>query len=257
MKYSLIVDLGNSQTELAVFDENNLIDKIRFETDKINSDYDNRKIKQFLSHLGIDGKDFEGGMIFSVVPHLTRLVQIILKGEIGIDIKAFDPKPVLASLKHDVDDPNEIGQDLLADIVGALHYYGAPVVVSDLGTVSKNLIIDKDGVFQGVSFFPGIRMNANILSDMTAQLPVIKEVTKPDNYYGKNTIDAMRCGVYYCHLASIRRFMDRTEEEFGYKFKRVVTGGNSYLLADEFKGTAIVDQTLVLKGMHLIYKMQK
>lgn len=87
MKYSLIVDLGNSQTELAVFDENNLIDKIRFETDKINSDYDNRKIKQFLSHLGIDGKDFEGGMIFSVVPHLTRLVQIILKVKLELILR--------------------------------------------------------------------------------------------------------------------------------------------------------------------------
>lgn len=257
MKYSLIIDLGNSQTELAVFDSKNLVGKIRFETNKLNSEYDNRKILSFLSHLGISGKDFEGGMIFSVVPHLTRLIQIIIKGELGIDIKAFDPKTILPQLKHDVDDPNEIGQDLLADIFGALHYYGAPVIVSDLGTVSKNLIIDKDGIFQGVCFFPGITMNANILSDMTAQLPVIKEVGKPTSYYGKNTIDAMRSGIYYCHLAATRRFMEKTEEEFGYKFKRVVTGGNAYLLADEFEGTAIVDPTLVLKGMHLLYKMQK
>lgn len=257
MKYSLIVDLGNSQTELGVFKGEELVDKVRFETHKINAEYDNRKIKKFLSHLGISGKDFEGGMIFSVVPHLTRLVQIILKGELGIDIKIFDPKPVLKTLKHDVDDPNEIGHDLLADIVGALHYYGAPVVVSDLGTVTKNLVIDKDGVFQGVSFFPGLSLNASALSDMTAQLPALKVVEKPTDYYGKNTIDAMRSGIYYCHRAAIRRFMDRMEEEFGYKFTRVITGGHAYLLADEFSKTCHVDPTLVLKGMNLLYRAQK
>ena len=257
MKHYLIIDIGNSQTELAIFDENKLIDKIRFDTQTINVDYNNEEVLALLKKNKLQPSDFSGGMIFSVVPHLTRLIQIIIKGEFGIDIDVFDPAETIKNLKNDVDDPNEIGQDLLADIIGGLHIYGCPLVISDLGTVTKNIIIDKNGVFQGVSFFPGLRTNANALSDRTAQLPVLKEIKKPKMFYGKNTIDAMSAGIYYGHAASIKRFMARTEEEFGYKFKKVITGGYSKIFIDDFDNNYVIDPELVLKGMFLIYKNQK
>lgn len=258
MSYSLIVDIGNSQIEFGFFSENSLIGKTRFETQKLANEYDNKLLKNFISKLGIKKEEIEGGMIFSVVPHLTRLVQIIIKGEIGVSLKIFDPKSVLADFKADIDNKEEVGQDLIADILGAIHYYGAPVVVTDLGTVTKNIIIDKDGVFQGVSFFPGLTMNARVLSDKTAQLPHIDDVQKPKLYFGKNTIDAMTSGIYYCHIASVKRFMERTDEYFGYTFKKVITGGFANFLKDDFDSPKyIVDPELVLKGMHLIYKNQK
>lgn len=211
-----------------------------------------------IQKLKIDVKDIEGGLIFSVVPNITRLVQISIKGEIGLTIDIFKPEKVISSLKANIDNPNEIGQDLLADIVGGIHFYGCPVVISDLGTVTKNIIIDKDGVFQGVSFFPGVGLNTNALSDKTAQLPELKNITKPKLFYGKNTVDAMRSGIYYCHVAAIKRFMRKSEEAFGYSFKKVITGGFSNIFSEDFSSDKyVVDPHLVLKGMHLIYKNQK
>ena len=253
MKYSLIVDIGNSKTEFAIFKKEELIDKIRFTTNKFGAEY-SKKFREFFKNAGLTAEDFDGGMIFSVVPELSRLLQIVIKGELGLDVEIFNSKKYVKKLKTDVDNPEEIGQDLIADIVGALHYYGAPVVVSDLGTVTKNIVIDKDGVFQGVSFFPGITLSAKILYEKTSLLPELEEVEKPAFYYGKNTIDAMNSGIFYCHVAAIRRFGERTEEEFGYKSKQVVTGGFSNILIGFFKNDVIMDPNLVLKGMYLIYQ---
>ena len=258
MKYSLIVDIGNSQIEVGLFDETNFVDSVRFDTSKLEEAHKHQLLKKMIEKLQIDVSDIEGGLIFSVVPHITRLVQISIKGEIGLTIDIFNPEKVIANLKANIDNPNEVGQDLLADIVGAIHFYGCPIVISDLGTVTKNIIIDKDGVFQGVSFFPGVGLNTNALSDKTAQLPELKNIAKPDSFYGKNTIDAMRSGIYYCHVAAIKRFMHKSEEEFGYSFKKVITGGYSNIFTKDFANDKyIVDPHLVLKGMHLIYKNQK
>lgn len=257
MSYVLIVDIGNSQIDIGLFNDEEFVDKFRFDTEALEKEYEYKLLRNFVRSHKIDAKDIKGGLIFSVVPHITRLVQIIIKGELDVELPIFNPEKVIDELKSDIDNPSEIGQDLLADIVGAIHYYGCPVVVSDLGTVTKNLIIDKDGIFQGASFFPGVKANARILNSGTALLPELKEVTKPDFYFGKNTIDAMRCGIFYSHASAIKRCMDRADEEYGYKFKKVITGGYSNIFKEDFaKDKYIVDPDLVLKGMYLIYKNQ-
>ena len=258
MKYSLIVDIGNSQIEIGLFDENKFVDSIRFDTNRLKSEYDDKPLRDLIHKLDVKQEDIEGGLIFSVVPHLSRLVQIIIKGETGVLLPLFDPSNLLEGLKANIDNPKEVGQDLLADIVGAIHFYGCPIVVTDLGTVTKNIVIDKDGIFQGVSFFPGVGLNAHALSERTAQLPELENIARPNCYYGKNTIDAMRSGIYYSHVASVKQFMEKVDEDSGYKFKKVITGGYSNIFKDDFKEKDyIVDPQLVLKGMHLIYKNQK
>ena len=134
MGYTLIVDIGNSQIEIGIFKQDKIVNKFRFETKKLPNAYENKLFYSFLKKNNIDPSEIDGGMIFSVVPHITRLAQIILTGEIGIEIEIFDPTNFLKTFKTDVDDPKEIGHDLLADVVGAIHYYGVPVVVCDLGT---------------------------------------------------------------------------------------------------------------------------
>ena len=256
MSYSLIVDIGNSEIEMGLFSKDKFIDAFHFATKRLDEEYDHKFLKDFIKNLKIDPKDIKDGIIFSVVPSITRLVQIIIKSELGVEVEIFDPKETLRSLKSNIDNPNEVGQDLIADILGAIHFYGAPVIVSDLGTVTKNIIIDKDGVFQGVSFFPGVRLNAGVLTDGTAQLPKLDNITKPELFFGKNTVDAMASGIYYCHVSAIKRFMETAEEHFGYKFNKVITGGFANTFKDDFKEGYVVDSRLVLKGMNLIYQNQ-
>ena len=257
MKYSLIVDIGNSQIEMGLFSPKEMVGKFHFETSKIEIECEKQPLKSFLKRLNINPSDIDGGLIFSVVPHVTKLVQILIQNEIGLIIDIFNPTKTLKELKCNVDNPNEIGQDLIADIVGAINEYGSPIIVSDLGTVTKNIIIDKNGIFQGVSFFPGVELNVKTLTAKTAQLPEI-DFKKPKIFFGKNTIEAMSSGIYYCHVEAIKGFMENTEQYFGYEFKKVITGGLSSLFSNDFLSPKyILDPDLVLKGMYLIYKNQK
>ena len=251
MEYSLIVDIGNSQIEFAIFSGEELLGKTRIKSDKLHTEYDEKILLNFVDKLGIKTKEITKGIIFSVVPHITRLVQILIKGELGVHVPLFKIEN-LKDFKANIDDINEVGHDIIADIFGALHIYGAPCIISDLGTVTKNIIIDKDGVFQGVSFFPGLRSNARALSSNAAQLPELKDITKPHSFYGKNTIDAMLSGIYYGHVASISRFMAKTEEVFGYEFHKILTGGYSSIYEGTLSKAATIDVDLVLKGMNLI-----
>ena len=254
MSYSLIVDIGNSQIEMGVFHQEELLDKMFFETKIFKESYKEGMIANFIKNKF----EISGGIIFSVVPGLTSKLQQQIEKEIGVRLAIFDPKTILKDFKAHIDNPNEVGQDLIADIVGAIHYYGAPIIVSDLGTVTKNIIIDKEGYFEGVSFFPGLQTNASVLASNTAQLPLIDNLEKPNLFYGKNTIDAMSSGIYYCHVAAIKGFMNKADEHFGYKFKKVITGGFANLFKGDFQADKyIVDQTLVLKGMNLIYLNSK
>lgn len=251
MEYTLITDIGNSQIEFVIFQEEKLVGKTRIKTEKLHTEYDEKLLLNLLNEHNIKTADIKKGIIFSVVPHITRLVQILIKGEVGIELPIFKTAN-LKDFKYAVDDINEVGHDIIADIVGAIHLFGYPCIISDLGTVTKNIIVDKDGVFQGVSFFPGLRSNARSLSANAAQLPELKEITRPANFYGKNTIDAMLSGIYYGHIASISRFMAKTEEIFGYEFKKIITGGYAGIYEGQLSPDAIIDRDVVLKGMNLI-----
>lgn len=251
MEYSLITDIGNSQIEFAIFKGEDLLGKTRIKTDKLNLEYDEKLLLDLIKGLGVEPKEITKGLIFSVVPHLSRLVQILIKGELGVEIPIFKTEN-LKDFKHNVEDVNEVGHDIIADIFGTIHLVGYPCVIADLGTVTKNIIVDKDGVFQGVSFFPGLRSNARSLSNNAAQLPELKEIVRPNHFYGKNTIDAMLSGIYYGHIAAISRFMAKTEEIFGYEFKKVITGGYSEIYKGQLSKEAIIDRDIVLKGMNLI-----
>ena len=229
MKYSLIVDIGNSQIEMGLFSPNEMVGKFHFETSKIEIECEHQPLKKFLKGINVNPNDIEGGLIFSVVPHVTKLVQILIQNEIGLLIDIFNPTKTLKELKCNVDNPNEIGQDLIADIVGAINEYGSP----------------------------GVELNVKTLTAKTAQLPEI-DFKKPNNFFGKNTIEAMSSGIYYCHVEAIKGFMENTEQYFGYDFKKVITGGLSSLFSNDFLSPKyILDSDLVLKGMYLIYRNQK
>ena len=253
MTYSLIVDIGNSQIEFGLFSEGKIVNKIYLPTPKFDENYNKKMFAEFIRNSKVEPNQIVGGMIFSVVPHLSKLIQIIIKGEIGVEIPLFNSEQILSKIKMNVEEPKEVGQDILADIYGGIHLYGVPLIVSDLGTVTKNIIIDEKGVFQGVSFFPGVRLNANSLSEKTAQLPQFNNFERPELFFGRNTIDAMRSGIYYYHVSAIKDFMKQCEQYFGQKFKKVITGGYSYLFKKDFLSEQyIVDPDLVLKGMYLI-----
>lgn len=242
---TLIVDIGNTTTIFGVFDDEKFLGKLTTYTHETPNEEKGILLKKFLTDSNFE---ISKGLVFSVVPTKENQITKVIKNVTNLDIKIFENNDVKL-FKVDVDNPNEIGADLLGDLVGANSLYGYPNLVVDLGTVTKILYTNKDGVFEGCSFVPGLQTSLSLFNEKTALLPEISEFRKSPKELGKNTKDAMNHGVYW----SVVSFINKEKEQFPNNVKLILTGGNCTVIADDI-GEKIVDQDLTLKGMNIIFR---
>ena len=122
------------------------------------------------------------------------------------------------------------------------------------GIFSNLLILDNKGNFSGAIIAPGLLLSALSLFDNASLLPNI-ELKMPKKVVGKNTIDCMTSGIVYGHYSMILGLLNDIEKEYGYRFKKVLTGGNSYPFVDYFKEKGLIyDEKLVFDGLNIIAK---
>ena len=244
-KKVLLVDIGNTATEFAVFDGENLQDFLGFfqfprqleEAKKALNSYKNR------------GFSIDDAMIFSVVPNCNEMIKNLVKGVFEINASTFDWKSYNLK-KKDPSIKESIGGDLLADIKQAEKEYGGPCLVADFGTVTKLIELNENSSFVGLSFIPGIEISLKLFSQDTALLPDSDSFNPPKDRLGLNTFESMHHGVYYSSVYYVKEVL----KSLKYKnCKLIITGGNSRFVKDEFKD-AIIDTKLTLKGMYVLYK---
>lgn len=241
---TLVIDIGNTTTVYGVFDNKKLLSSLLTYT---HIEDEKEKEKNFIKFLYDNDFEISQGMIFSVVPSEIQFIKELVKKATGVELLVFDPKSY-SSLETNVDNPKEIGADLIADIVGAKEIYGYPTLIIDLGTVNKLLYINKSGIFTGCSFFPGMQTSLSLFNEKTALLPKISEFKSTPGKLGTNTIDAMNHGVYWSNVA----YIQRVQKEFNKDAKLIITGGNCQMVADAIENK-IVDKDLTLKGMNIIF----
>ena len=244
-KKVLIVDIGNTATEFAVFDGENLQDFLGFFS--VSRELEN--IKKALKSWKNKGFSLGDAMIFSVVPNNNDPVKKAIKDTLDIEAKIFDWKNYNLKNKNAVI-KEAIGADLLADIKQAESEYGGPCIIADFGTVTKLMLLDEDGSFEGLSFIPGIEISLKLFSQNTALLPESDELKAPNERLGLNTVESMNHGVFWSNVYYVKDVLNSVK----YKnCKLIITGGNSRFIKDEFPN-AIIDPKLTLKGMLVLYE---
>lgn len=257
MAYSLIIDIGNSATNIALFKYSRVVATrvIRNTGDPDFSLYIH-EMKAFQEENHIDPKEVEGGLLSSVVPFLTRPLQIAVNSVFGFEIPVYN-NTYKTNFESDIDNPDELGGDLAADIAYAKEILSDSTIVFDLGTVTKYLVLDKNGRFIGCGFAPGLESTINGFHNKTALLPEVEnfELEKVV-LIGKNTAQAMTNGIYYMTVEGILGICKRVEAELGYHLKKVLTGGNSVHFKEELS-SFFYDQNFTLKGINFIYDLNR
>jgi len=244
-KKVLIIDIGNTATEFAVFENENLQEFLGFF--KFPDDLENAK--KALNSYKNKGFNIDDSMIFSVVPNYDEMVKNIVLETFGICPSLFDWK----SYKLEKKNPKiveAIGADLLADIKQAANEYGGNCLIADFGTVTKLLLLNKEGSFEGLSFIPGIEASLKSFSSNTALLPKIEEMDDINHGMGLNTIESMHHGVYWSTVYYVKEVLKSLNNK---DCKLIITGGNLRYVKQAFP-EAIVDKELTLKGMYALYK---
>jgi type III pantothenate kinase len=237
----LAVDIGNTNIVFGLFKGKKLISKHRILT---------------LAPRGVKaaGK-IDAAVISSVVPRVTGIVAAKIKKQYGI-------KPVIVAwrnikgLKAGLREKGQVGVDRLVNAFAVKKLYGAPAIIIDLGTATTFCALDRKGRYLGGAITSGLAISRDVLHERTAKLPLI-EIKKPKGTIGKNTIEAMRSGLYWGYIEMIEGMIRRFKKELGRKAKVVATGGLSPLIAKGTKKIDIVDPDLTLKGLNMIYLEMK
>lgn len=152
-----------------------------------------------------------------------------------------------------VDEPEKVGTDRIVSAAAAYAVVEDAVVVADLGTAVTIDLVDAKGVFQGGVIFPGFEISAQVLKDSTAQLPAVA-VHRPERPYGKNTADAINCGLYYSVIGALEEIIRRYAEEIGRWPQTVITGAAAATIKDDCPFVDNCVPHLVIKGIVLAYQ---
>jgi len=247
---NICIDVGNSTIGIGVFENNNLIDRMVVNTDPhFTEDEFYQLFKKPFAFIK-DKKNVDNIIFSSVVPQVNLPLLNALKKLTSVEPLLIGPG-TKTGLLIKVDNPLEIGNDLIADLVSAKEKYGYPSLIADLGTASKILLIDKNGAFSSCLIMPGLTLSAQSLSNKAALLPEVSLIA-PNTVLAKNTLTAMNAGIVYGHADMILGLINRYEKELGYKCKHILTGGGAVYVKDILKDDFIYDQNLNLDGLNII-----
>jgi len=248
----LVIDVGNTNIVLGVYQEEKLLVHWRLATDrnKTEDEY-GMLIKQLMDFHHLQFSDIHGVIISSVVPPLINAFERMANKYIRQSPMIVGPG-IKTGIKIGSENPKEVGADRIVNTVAAIEKYGPPLVIIDFGTATTFDYIDENGTFQGAAIAPGIGISTEALYQRAAKLPRI-ELIKPKHVVGKNTITAMQSGIIFGFAGQVDAIVERMIKQSRIKPKVVATGGLVELIAEETKTIEIVNPFLTLEGLRMIY----
>lgn len=249
----LAVDVGNTNIVIGILNKSELVNECRLSTSVDDSAEEYAiKLNSIIELCKINISDIEGSVLSSVVPPLNRTISKAIMLITGKRPIVVGPG-VKTGLNIKINNPAELGADMVVGAVAGTAKYPCPQIIFDLGTATTASVIDKDGGFLGGAILCGVKTGLNALASSTAQLPQI-EIVAPENAICTNTIDSMRSGTVFGTAAMLDGLVKRFEKELGEKATVIVTGGLGGIIAAYCESEMIVDKHLLIDGLRIIYE---
>ncbi len=252
----LCVDIGNTNIVFGCFLGDQILFRERMSTNVSATDLEYASvIRTALDIHGLSSEEIDGAVISSVVPSVTNTVRLAIEKYAGVKALVVGPG-IKTGLKITIDDPAQLGSDLVVDAVAGINYYPVPQIIIDMGTATTFSVIDKDKNYVGTLITAGVSLSAQALSDNTSQLPNIA-FDAPSSVIGKNTVSSMKNGLLYSCAGAIDGIVQRIEDELGQSCSVIATGGLCSIVAPLCRCRVHTDDELLLKGLMIIYNKNK
>ena len=252
----LAIDIGNTNIVVGCIDDKKTYFIERLSTVRTKTELEYAvDLKTVLDIYHIKKTDIEGCIISSVVPQITNIAKLAAEKILKKEVMVLGPG-VKTGLNIMMDNPGQLGADLVANAVAGLNEYPVPFIVIDMGTATTVSVVNDKKQYIGGMIMPGVGVSLDALTDRASQLSGIS-IDAPKHVLGKNTIECMKSGVLYSNAAAIDGIVDRVEEELGEKATVIATGGLAKKIVSHCKKEIILDEDLLLKGLLVIYEKNK
>ena len=255
MNNLITIDIGNSNVDLGLFDNNKLIHSDKISTKDNKSEFEiATSIKQLLNITDNTAQNTKT-IISSVVPNKTQIVSKaseILTNKKPLVLSHDNNLPII----NKYNPPEDVGIDRLVDSIAAVKLYGKPNIILDIGTCLVFNAITKNNEYIGGSILPGLNMASESLANSTALLRPV-ELRIPENIIGNNTTESIQSGIILGYVELIKGVFNKYKKIVSkdHDIKLIITGGGGELIIPKLDFEYIYNEKLSFIGLKYIYDL--
>lgn len=256
----LAVNIGNKETTVGFFDGFSLLFSGKICTSNKSAHEFAIIIKSMIELNGYTLSQVGSAVLSSVVPQMTGTVKSAISMLCSVNVTEIAPG-IKTGFSIKIDDPSQLGSDIVANASAAIRQVGYPCIIVDLGNSTTVFAVNSKKELVGGCILPGVSASFESLYSSTAQLPNIS-MKAPQKAIGRNSADSMRSGVIFGTAMAIDGFIDRFVRELGiddYNSVGIIATGDSAMeILPCCKNKIIYKKDLTLEGlcniMHLNLK---
>lgn len=248
----LAVDIGTSETKLALMEGLDARQHWRLSSGRTTSDEARLRVESLLASAQTAAGSLAGSVVCSVAPALTlawvrALERVAGAPPVEVGVSTVKSMPIRYH------DRTAVGPDRLANAIAARDLYGTPAIVVDLGTATTFDCVSPQGAFLGGIIAPGVLTSAEELYRRAARIARV-ELRRPSHAVGRSTEEALQAGVIWGAAGQVDALVRRLALEMKGTPHVIATGGLAHVVAAECETINRVDETLTLKGMASIWE---
>ncbi len=211
-------------------------------------------VSDFFYENGFTFRDVTGVVIASVVPETTPTIVELCDRYLHTAPLLIEPG-IKTGLRLRIENPQTVGADRIANVVGAHALIGGPAVIVDCGTATKWEALGAGGEYLGGAIAPGFGLFSEALAQGTSLLTQVR-IEQPPSVIGRGTVQAIQSGLFWGAVGMIEGLIQRITQELGSDHTTVLaTGGLSHLFAQHIPAICSVNPVLTLEGLRVLWEL--